>query len=132
MGPFAVVTTCAATSTMLLSMHSTLKERPFVTGIVTAGAMAPFIAEVLGIFPRAYAFEADRVIVFARAIALPQGATTAAMAYSTLTFTAFAGVLMGRQHDALRRLEKRNFLQAWYLRELFPAGGGERRTPEQK
>ena len=62
----------------------------------------------------------------------PQGATTAAMAYSTLTFTAFAGVLMGRQHDALRRLEKRNFLQAWYLRELFPAGGGERRTPEQK
>ena len=45
------------------------------------------------------------------------------MAYSTLTFTVFAGVLMGRMRDSLRSLEQRHFLQAWYLRELFPAGG---------
>jgi len=123
MGPFAVVPTCSATASMIFALHSTRRERSFLTAVIALGAAAPFVAEVFGLFPRAYAFEADRVIVFARAIALPEGATTAAMAYSTLTFTVFAGVLMGRMRDSLRALEQRHFLQAWYLRELFPAGG---------
>ena len=129
MGPFAVVATCSATTSILFAMHMTRQERPVITTIITLGALAPFAAEVLGIFPRAYAFEADRIIVFARAIALPEGATTAAMAYSTLSFTVFAGLLMGRMRDTLQSHEQRHFLQAWYLRELFPSGDGARGAP---
>ncbi len=130
MGPFAVVATCSATTSILFAMHMTRQERPVITTIITLGALAPFAAEVFGIFPRAYAFEADRIIVFARAVALPEGATTAAMAYSTLSFTVFAALLMGRMRDTLKAHEQRHFLQAWYLRELFPSGDGARAAPE--
>ena len=126
LGPFAVVPTCAATASILFTTHATRRERWFLSGIVSAGAMAPYVAEVTGLFPRAYAFEADRIIVFARAIELPEGATTAAMAYSTLSFIIFAAVLLGRIRDALQESEQRHFLQAWYLRELFPARAARR------
>jgi tRNA A-37 threonylcarbamoyl transferase component Bud32 len=122
LGPFTVVPTCAATASILFAMHATRRERPLLTGIVALGALAPFVAEILGIFPRAYAFEADRIVVFARAAALPAGATHGAMIYSTLSFIILAAVLMGRMRDALLVSEQRHFLQAWYLRKLFPAG----------
>lgn len=127
MGPFAVVPTCAATASILFAMHATGRERWAVTAIVSAGALAPFVAEIAGLVPRAYSFEPDRLIVLARAIALPEGATHAAMIYSTLGFIVLEAVLMGRVRDALRALEERRFLQAWYLREIFPGGGGTRR-----
>ena len=120
MGPFLVVPTCAATASILFAMYSTPRERWVLTSIVSAGALAPFVAEITGLLPRAYAFERDRVIVVARAVALPEGATHAAMIYSTLSFIVLAAVLMGRVRDALQSLEERRFLQAWYLRELFP------------
>ncbi len=121
LGPFAVVPTCAATASITFTTHATRLERWLLSGITSAGAMVAFLVEDTGLFPRAYAFEADRIIVFARAIELPEGATTAAMAYSTLSFIMFAAVLLGRIRDALQESEQRHFLQAWYLRELFPA-----------
>ncbi|MFO0587276.1 MAG: serine/threonine-protein kinase [Polyangiaceae bacterium] len=127
LGPFAVVSTCAATASIQFALQCRKSERPLFTAIISLGAVAPFLAEWLGVFPRAYAFEADRMLVFARAVALPQGATTSVMAYSTLTFTVFAAILMGRLRDNLRAHEHRHFLQAWYLREIFPAGGGVER-----
>jgi serine/threonine-protein kinase len=126
MGPFAVVPTCAATASILFAMHGNKRERLLSTILVSVGVLAPFAAELLGVFPRAYAFEPDRIVVFARAVALPQGPTMGAMAYSALSFTVFAAVLMGRMRDALRVSEQRHFLQAWYLRELFPSGEAPR------
>jgi len=124
MGPFLVVPTCAATASILFAMYSTPRERWVLTSIVSVGALAPFVAEITGLLPRAYAFERDRVIVLARAVALPEGATHAAMIYSTLSFIVLAAVLMGRVRDALQSFEERRFLQAWYLRELFPRRAG--------
>ncbi len=126
MGPFTVVATCAATASIQFALQCTRRERPLFTTIISLGALAPFVAEWFGLFPRAYAFEADRMIVFARAVAFPEGATTAAMAYSTISFTVFAALLMGRMRDSLQTHEQRHFLQAWYLRELFPAGDAAR------
>ena len=121
LGPFAVVPTCAATASITFTTHATRLERWLLSGITSAGAMVAFLVEYTGWLPRAYAFEADRLIVFARAIELPEGATMGVMAYSTLSFIMFAAVLLGRIRDALQESEQRHFLQAWYLRELFPA-----------
>jgi len=126
MGPFAVVPTCAATVTFLFTMHATRRERPIFAVIISLGALAPFVAEFLGVVPRAYAFEQDRVVIFARAVALPEAATTAAMLYCTLSFIVLAVWLMSRLRDALRVSEERHFLQAWYLRKLFPTEPDQR------
>ncbi|MEZ4311118.1 MAG: serine/threonine-protein kinase [Polyangiaceae bacterium] len=122
MGPFTVVPTCAATAGMLFTTHTRGRERLLMMTIVLLGALAPFIAEIFGLFPRAYEFHTDRVVLFARAVALPEAATTAAMLYSTLSFTVLGMFIMGRMRDAIADLEERRFVQAWYLRELFPAG----------
>ncbi len=64
----------------------------------------------------------------ARAVALPHWPTMGAMAYSTVTCTLIVVTLIGRMRDTLSRLEQRQFLQAWYLRQLFPASAGELRA----
>jgi eukaryotic-like serine/threonine-protein kinase len=126
LGPFTLVPTCAATASLLFATSATRRERRIFAAILAAGAMLPFLVEILGLVPRAYDFEPGRIIVFARAVRLPEAATMATMMYSTLTFTVFAMMLMGRMRDALSASERRQFLQAWYLRQLFPAAGGER------
>ncbi len=129
MGPFTVVPTCAASSSIILAMNVSRRERWVSTAIISLGALAPYAVERLGWFAPAYKFELDRVIVFARGVNLPEVATNAAMLYSTLSFVLLAAILMGRVRDALQVHESRQFLQAWYLRELFPARSGEQSKP---
>ncbi len=123
MGPFTLVPTCAATCSMFFGLAAVKRERWLVAGILSLGALVPFVAEALHLGPPAYAFEADRLIVFARAIELPRGPTLAAMAYSTVAYTVLSMVLVGSVRDALSEAEQSRFLQAWHLRQLFPGAG---------
>lgn len=126
LGPFTLVPTCAATCSMFFGLAAVKRERWLVAGTLTVGALLPFAAEALHLGPPAYAFEADRLIVFARAIALPRGATLAAMAYSTVAYTVLSMALVGSVRDALRDAEQSRFVQAWHLRQLFPAARPDR------
>jgi serine/threonine protein kinase len=121
LGPFALTPTCAATASLIFAKTVTRRERPLFAVLLSLGALAPFIAELTGVTPRAYAFEPDRIIIFARAIALPSWPTMAFMIYSTLSFTVLPVLFVGAMRDALSRSEQRHVLQAWYLRQLFPA-----------
>jgi len=126
MGPFTLVPTCAATCSMFFGLAAMKRERWLVAGTLSVGALLPFVAEALHLGPPAYAFEADRLIVFARAIELPRGPTLAAMAYSTVAYTVLSMILVGSVRDALSDAEQSRFLQAWHLRQLFPAARRER------
>ncbi|MFO0758504.1 MAG: serine/threonine-protein kinase [Byssovorax sp.] len=121
LGPFALMPTCAATIAILFANSSRREDRPLLGGIVTAGALLPFLLEMTHLVPRAYAFEPGRVVIMARAIELPALPTMAAMIYSTLSFTVLATVFVGRMRDTITSAEERHLLQAWYLRQLFPA-----------
>ena len=121
LGPFTLAPTCAATASLIFAKIATRRERPIFIGVLSLGVLAPFAAELAGLGPRAYAFEPDRIIVFARAMALPSWPTMAFMAYSTLTFTILPAAFIGALGDALSRSEQRHVLQSWYLRRLFPA-----------
>jgi serine/threonine protein kinase len=121
LGPFALMPTCAATIAIVFATATRRKERVLVAAILTAGGVLPYLAEIAGLVQRAYAFEPGRIVLFARAVELPEGATMAAMLYSTISFTVLPTVFVGRMRDALSLAEERNLLQAWYLRQLFPA-----------
>jgi eukaryotic-like serine/threonine-protein kinase len=131
LGPFTLVSTCAGTAALLFATAANKRERPLIAAIFSVGSLLPFLAEIFGVFPRAYAFEPGRILVFERAVALPEGPTMGAMMYSTLSFVVLATILVGSMRDALSASEQRQFLQAWYLRQLFPAAkeGAARPAP---
>ncbi len=121
LGPFALMPTCAATIAIVFATATRRRERLPLAAILTAGSVLPYLAEISGLIQPAYAFEPGRIVVFARAVELPQWPTMAAMLYSTISFTVLPTVFVGRMRDALNSAEERNHLQAWYLRQLFPA-----------
>jgi hypothetical protein len=121
LGPFTLTPTCAATASLILAKTASRRERPLFAVLLSLGVLAPFVAEIAGLGQRAYAFEPDRIIVFARAISLPSWPTMAFMIYSTLSFTVLPVLFVGAMRDALSRSEQRHVLQSWYLRQLFPA-----------
>jgi hypothetical protein len=121
LGPFALMPTCAATIAIVFATATRRRERIPLAAILTAGSVLPYLAEISGLIQPAYAFEPGRIVIFARAIELPRWPTMAAMLYSTISFTVLPTVFVGRMRDALNSAEERNHLQAWYLRQLFPA-----------
>lgn len=120
LGPFAIVPTAAVSSMLLYSMHTTRHERRWGTAVFVLFTLLPFIVEFTGILGHSYLFESDRLIILARAVALPQTATMLAMLYSTLSFVILASLIVGRMRDTLSKNEQQRMVQAWLLRRLFP------------
>ncbi len=120
LGPFVLLPTAAVSSNFLYSMGATPSERRIGTAVFAAIASLPYFAEYFGIFGHTYVFEADRLIILARSVALPETPTYLIMLYSTVSFVILAGVLVGRQRDALIASEQQRMIQSWLLRRLFP------------
>ncbi len=125
LGPFVIMPTMAVGASLILAMSATRRERRIGAIVFAAGGLLPYVVEILGVVPRAYTFEPGRIVVAARAAALPHWPTMGAMAYSTVAWTLLTIMLVGRMRDALAALERRQFLQAWYLRQLFPASAAD-------
>jgi serine/threonine-protein kinase len=120
LGPFALVPTAAVSSMMLYSLYTTPYERRIGAAVFVGFTMLPFGVEFTGIFGRSYIFESDRLIILARAVALPETATLLAMLYSTVSFVVLSVWIVGRMRDALAASEQQKLVQSWLLRRLFP------------
>lgn len=120
LGPFALVPTAAVSSHLIYAMQATPFERRIGMAVFVVLTSVPYVAEYLGIFGRTYIFEPDRLVILARAVALPETPTFLAMLYSTVSFIVFSGLLAGRMRDALAASERQKMVQAWLLRRLFP------------
>jgi serine/threonine-protein kinase len=119
LGPFTIAPTVATASAMALAMSAAPRERWMGGLLFVAGALLPFVVEGAGLGPPAYAFEPNRMIVFARAVELGRWSTMVSIAYSTVGFILLPIIVIGRLRDALLASERRESLQAWYLRQLF-------------
>lgn len=120
LGPFALVPTAAVSANMIYAMQATPVERRIGMWVFVILTSVPYAAEYFGFFGRSYIFESDRLIILARAVALPETPTILAMLYSTLSFIILSSVLVGRMRDALTASERQKRVQAWLLRRLFP------------
>jgi serine/threonine-protein kinase len=120
LGPFVLLPTSATITTSVFALYAERRERPFV---IAAGALmflVPFLADVLHLVPPGFYFEAGRVVLPERALALPPTLTTAAIFYTCGGYIVLPAIFLFRLRDALRGAEDRRFLQAWYLKHLFP------------
>jgi len=120
LGPFVLVPVSASSMAILFASRSQRRERPWLVVIWGLAILAPFAVELLHVFPPAYSFRGGELVLHARALDLPQGLTLVALAYTSFTFMLLTMLLVGqlreKQHDGDRKL----FVQAWHLRQLFP------------
>jgi serine/threonine protein kinase len=126
LGPFAMVPTAAVSAMLMYSMNTTPYERRIGAAVFVGFTSLPYLAEFTGIFGRSYIFESDRLIILARAVALPETATFLAMLYSTVSFIVLSAWIVGRMRDKLAANERQKLVQAWLLQRLFPDAIGER------
>jgi serine/threonine-protein kinase len=123
LGPFVLAPLAACATCIMFVVHSTPRERPWLIGVWSVAAVAPFAVEQLGLVPPAYSFRAGELVLHARALELPPGPTILALVYTSVSFLVLLSVFVGRLRDSQRAAERRLFVQAWHLRQLFPSGG---------
>jgi len=123
LGPFVLVPVATCAIAILFASRCKREERLRLMLIWGLAVLAPFGVELLHLSPPAYTFKAGEIILHARALDLPESLTLTALAYTSLTFMVLPMILVGKLRDRQRDGDRRLFVQAWHLRQLFPAAG---------
>jgi serine/threonine-protein kinase len=123
LGPFVLVPIAACATGMMFVVHCTRRERPWLIATWVLALLVPYAIELAGVAPPAYSFRPGELVLHARSLELPRGPTLAALAYTSVTFVVLLAVFVGRLRDKQREAERRLFVQAWHLRQLFPGKG---------
>jgi serine/threonine-protein kinase len=121
LGPFVLTPLAACATAVMFVLHSTRAERPWLIGVWATSALAPFAAELSGLVPPAYAFRPGELVLRARILEVPPVPTLIALVYTSVSFLVLLSIFVGRLRDQQRAAERRLFVQAWHLRQLFPA-----------
>jgi serine/threonine-protein kinase len=122
LGPFVVTPVAALASAVIFILFVRRVDRWLLIGVWALATVVPFAVELWRIFPPAYTFGEGEIILHARLLELPPGPTLAALAYVAVSFLVLLCVYVGRLRDEQRDAERRLFVQAWHLRQLFPVG----------
>jgi serine/threonine-protein kinase len=65
------------------------------------------------------------MIIQAHAVDFTETPTKIALTMGAFLMILGPGIMMGRQQDLLRGVERRSAMQAWHLRQLLPDGAQE-------
>jgi len=124
LGPFVLVPVAACSIAMLFGTRCRPNERPWLVLLWSLVVLAPFAVEMLHVLPPMVTFQGSDIVLHAGILDLPKGLTLAALAYTSLTFMLLPMIFVGQLRDKQRDGDRRLFVQAWHLRQLFPAAGG--------
>ena len=126
-GPLFVVPAVAIMmgATMIVSLRANRPTRALVTGGAMATVLVPLALEWTGVLPPSYVFEDGVIKVLPRIADFPPTATLLALIGSALAPILLTGLLVGRSTDALLKAERKNFAQAYRLKQLLPPGAAE-------
>jgi serine/threonine-protein kinase len=123
LGPFVMPPLCGSTAAVVTALYARPAERRAVTGMIAAAVLAAFAVELLALVSPAWSFRQDQLTLFARVVTLPERMTVWFLLYMSVSFVVLPAVLVGRVRDAVARTERREFMQAWMVRKLFPNDG---------
>ena len=110
---------------MFFAMAADRSARRVVLALGVISIALPFVLEMTGVVPRAYAMEGGQFLVLPRATGFPALQTMLFLFVTSVAMVVIPGVMMGRMRDALTAAERRLLLQAWHLRQLVPSGTQE-------
>jgi eukaryotic-like serine/threonine-protein kinase len=127
-GPFVMVPGTAAltVASFLVNLRANLAVRRATPLLGLAAVFIPAALEFTGIVPPSYVFEPGSIRIVSNLVEfrpLPAMLLLALGSALTVVATVFA---VGRAVDALVLSERRNFAQAWRLRQILPKGNDAR------
>lgn len=126
LGPFVNIPMCAAVVSLMFVTSAKRRERPGLVLIWTLVNLIPLALEAAHVLPPSFAFEGDRLVLFARGYHLPPGSTIALLLWVGVTWTVFPSLFVARLRDALSRAERELVLHAWHFRQILGEGAGRR------
>ncbi len=126
LGPFILVPLSCSAVALIFGSRCKASERPWIILIWALAILLPFGVELLHVFPPAYTFADGQLVLHPRVLDLPERPTLVALAYTSVTFMLLPMMLIGQLRDRQQRGDRRLFVQAWHLRQLFPAASDKR------
>ncbi|HEY4055083.1 MAG TPA: protein kinase [Kofleriaceae bacterium] len=119
-GPFIIAPALVFTTLMAYAAHPMFGRLRYVSVILGAGVVVPWLLEIIGLVPRTYEFVNGQLRIFSSNLtfsSMPVQIGCALLLVALMTVVALlTRVLAVRQRDASRQLE----LQAWHLRQILP------------
>jgi serine/threonine-protein kinase len=131
LGPFVLVPVATATLALMLATRLNPHERVWLVFIWSCAILAPFGVELLHVFPPAYSFQGGDLVLHARALSLPEVPTLVALAYTSLAYLVLPMIVVGRLRDTQRGGDRKLFVQAWYLKQLFPVASASKESGDR-
>jgi eukaryotic-like serine/threonine-protein kinase len=116
--PGVVGVACTAT---IVSVRANRTTRRALVGMSLAAVAVPLCLQLVGFLPPSYAFENGVIEILPNMIRFPKTASLAFWIVVTMMQIVAGGLLAGGAVDALVAAERRNFGQAWRLKQLLPA-----------
>ncbi len=120
LGPFVLLPVAAAVNIMAFALHATRRERPIVALVAILASTVPFVLQLTGILPPAWAFRDGALVLLPRAVSLHPVPTIASLLYISVSLAVLPVWYVASVRDALTAAERKLFLRAWQLRQLVP------------
>jgi serine/threonine-protein kinase len=133
-GPLLFLPGAAATvaAVFIVSIRANKQTQRLLASMALGAVFVPLALEWLGVLGRSYAFENGALKLLPRLIDFQPVKTEVflvAMAIGTIVLTVFT---VGRAADSLVKAERKNFAQAYRLRQLLPADLAKDAPPSSK
>jgi len=113
----------AAAATAAIVLVSIRANRFAQNGILLMGLasiLVPALLQLVGVLPPSYSVVDGRLTIAPNFFAFRLGPSVALMAISAVLTIVLTVLGVGRAVDTLVRAERRNFAQAWRLRQILP------------
>jgi serine/threonine-protein kinase len=123
-GPFVMVpgTAAVTVASLLVNLRANTAARQATLLLGLASVLVPMALQLAGVVPPSYVFEPGSIRIVSNLVEfrpLPAFLMLATGSVVTVVATVFA---VGRAVETLVRSERRNFAQAWRLRQMLPRG----------
>ncbi len=123
-GPFVFTPALAAASaaSFVVAIRANRETRGLVFSLSFLAVFIPYVLQSAGVIPPSYVFEDGVIKILPVLVHFPPLPTQILLVGATAVQLILPGFLISRAVEALISAERRNFAQAFRLRQLLPAG----------
>jgi len=119
-GPLLVTPVLLSVLTLGYCMSPIARYRATIVLTGCVALLGSVAVEVLDLVPRSYSFDHWQMTILPHAVKLTETPTLVGLTVGSFLMILGPGLMMARQQDSIRDVERRSALQTWHLKHLLP------------